>query len=418
MTDQEPPFTSQLFVANKKRSDNGFERDTAGFGKWNAAIDVALPPPREWLLGNSFCRGYVSSVLADGGTGKTALRIAQHLSLATGRRLTGEQVFQRCRVLIVSLEDDADELRRRVLAARLHHNIPLSELDGWLFLATPGISAGKLKIVDAKGRIADGPLKGSLEAAIEANAIDCVTIDPLVKTHRVEENSNSAMDEVLQALTDIAVNYKVAVDVPHHTSKGTERPGDANRGRGASSLIDAVRLAYTLPRMSELEAQTFNIPEGERRQYVRLDHAKTNLVPMSGTATWFKLVGVRLGNATEIYPNGDEVQTVELWIPPSTWAGMDNGMLNRILTEIDHGMPDGTFYSAAPNARTRAGWKVVCRLVPQKTEKQAREMIQVWISTGVLDEREYQNPVTRKPATGLYVDDTKRPGTTCSFDQI
>jgi hypothetical protein len=47
--------------------------------------------------------------------------VAQLLSLATGRPLTGEHVFQRCRVLIVSLEDDADELRRRVLAAMLHH---------------------------------------------------------------------------------------------------------------------------------------------------------------------------------------------------------------------------------------------------------------------------------------------------------
>jgi RecA-family ATPase len=52
----------------------------------------------------------MSSLLADGGVGKTALRYAQLLSLAIGRSLTGDYVFQRCRVLIVSLEDDSEEL--------------------------------------------------------------------------------------------------------------------------------------------------------------------------------------------------------------------------------------------------------------------------------------------------------------------
>ena len=97
--------------------------ETTGLGEWDAGDDTELPPPRGWLLGNVFCRGFLSSLLADGGVGKTAVRYAQFLSLATGRALTGEHVFQRCRVLIVSLEDDDHELRRRILAARLHHNI-------------------------------------------------------------------------------------------------------------------------------------------------------------------------------------------------------------------------------------------------------------------------------------------------------
>jgi len=110
------------------------------------------PPPRGWLLGNTFCRRFLSSLIRDGGVGKTAVRYAQALALATGRDLTGEHVFQRARVLIISLEDDADELRRRILAARLHFNIPASDLDGWLFLSSPGAAAGKLMTTDQKGR--------------------------------------------------------------------------------------------------------------------------------------------------------------------------------------------------------------------------------------------------------------------------
>ena len=52
--------------------------------------------------------------------GKTALRLGQLISLATGRGLLGEHVFRRCRVLLLSFEDDLDELRRRVEAVCVH----------------------------------------------------------------------------------------------------------------------------------------------------------------------------------------------------------------------------------------------------------------------------------------------------------
>ena len=387
-----------------------------GLGEWNAGTDIAPPPPRAWLLGNSICRRYVSSLLAGGGTGKSALRILQALALATGRPLTDENVFQRCRVLIVSLEDDADELRRRILAACLHYDIARSELDGWLFLAAPGAGAGKLKAVNAAGQIIDGQLKTNLCAAIEAHDIDCVILDPLVKAHSVEENSNSAVDGVVQLLSEMAIRYDIAVDVPHHTSKGMDRPGDANRGRGASSLIDATRLAYTLTQMSEEEAKRYDIPQEQRRQYVRYDRAKANLVALGGPVTWFELIGVRIGNGTVMYPSGDEVQTVEVWTPPHIWADLPDALLNGILAEIDRGLPDGTYYTVAPNASTRAAWQVVKRHAAQKSEKDARKIIREWMKSGLLVEFEYDNPQTRKAVKGLRVVNGKRPGTICALD--
>ena len=103
----------------------------SGLNVWSAGRDIDTPPPRGWLLGTTFCRRFLSSLFGDGGVGKTAVRYAQALALTTGRNLTGEHVFQRARVLIISLEYDADELRRRILAARLHFNIPASDLDGF-----------------------------------------------------------------------------------------------------------------------------------------------------------------------------------------------------------------------------------------------------------------------------------------------
>ena len=178
---------------------NGNGHSSFGLSAWNAGEDTSPPSPRGWLLGNTFCRRFLSSLFGDGGVGKTAVRYAQALALATGRNLTDEHVFQRARVLIVSLEDDANELRRRILAARIHFDIPVSEVNGWLFLAAPGAAGGKLMTTDKRGRAVLGQLSANIEAEIIAHSIDLVMLDPFVKSHGVEENLNSAIDDVAQS---------------------------------------------------------------------------------------------------------------------------------------------------------------------------------------------------------------------------
>jgi RecA-family ATPase len=109
----------------------------------------------------------LSSLLAAGGVGKTALRYAQFLSLATGRNLTGEHVHLRCRVLVISLEDDENELKRRMLALMKYHGISHDDVRGWLFVSAPGRSAGKLLEADpVTRRTMVGTLAANIEAAI------------------------------------------------------------------------------------------------------------------------------------------------------------------------------------------------------------------------------------------------------------
>ena len=39
----------------------------------------------------------------------------------------------------------------------------------------------------------------------------------------------------------------------------------------------------------------------------RVDSAKVNIAPPSIEARWFRIVGVPIGNGTDLYPDGDEV---------------------------------------------------------------------------------------------------------------
>jgi hypothetical protein len=162
--------------------------------------------------------------------------------------------------------------------------------------------------------------------------------------------------------------------------------------------------------MSGDEAKTFGgISDEERYYYVRLDKAKVNILPPARVAKWFKLVGVPLHNGNEIYPSGDEVQTVEPWTPPETWENLDSDLLNAILDSIEAGLPDGRRYSDAPRVKDRAAWPVVVKHAPDKNEAQAREIIKTWVKTGVLESRDCEDPTERKTVKGLFVVAEKRP---------
>jgi hypothetical protein len=281
---------------------------------------------------------------------------------------------------------------------------------GWLYYITlEDLKGMKLATMGPNGP-QRGQLAEALKIIVDKLKIDVVGIDPTIKAHELNENLNKDMDYVCDILTnDLAIQRDMAVDLSMHQRKGSKDPGDADSGRGASSVRDAGRLIYTLTTMSEDEAKLFNISEVDRKAYVRLDPAKVNIAPSAQKATWFKLVGVKLGNGTPEYPNGDEVQTVEPWSPPDTWANLSTTALNEALTEIDAGLPTGQRFSSASAAKDRAAWPVVQRHCPDRAEGQCRDIVNTWVRTSLLLNQDYEDPISRKTVKGLYVDNTKRP---------
>jgi hypothetical protein len=330
------------------------------------------------------------------------------LALATGQALIGEHVFIRCRVLMVCFEDGADELRRRITATMIHYGISKSQVRAYLFVTA--VKRSDAKLASAKGNeVVTGVLAEALERAIVRRQADAVFLDPFIKSHSVPENDNAAIDYVVNLLTEILVKHDCAGCTPHHTTKGPVEAGNANSGRGASAMKDAARLVYTLTPMSESEAGLFGVSIDDRPSLVRLDSGKVNIVRRSPHARWFKLVGVFIGNATALYPNGDEVQTIEPWTAPDVFGGLSSAPLNAILDEIDQGLPDGKLYSDHGKATERAAWRVVAKHI-DRTEPQARQIIREWIKTGLLYRETFHDKETRRERQGLRVKAAKRPG--------
>jgi RecA-family ATPase len=168
-------------------------------------------------------------------------------------------------------------------------------MKGWLFMDALGRKDGKLMTSTSMGPT-PGILAARLERTIVERQIDIVMLDPFIKTHGLE-NDNNNIDAVAQILTDVAIKYNIAVDVPHHMAKGAADPGNANKGRGASALKDALRLVRAATAMTPEEAKALGKDEAARRRLIRIDDATLNIAP-ANEARWFRLTGGRSGNAT------------------------------------------------------------------------------------------------------------------------
>jgi hypothetical protein len=140
-------------------------------GEWSAGVDPGPIKPRQWLLGNQFCRRFISSLFAAGGVGKSVVRLLQFMSMALGRSLCGQHVFRRSRVLLISLDDNDDELQRRIQAVLLHYRIERSELEGWMWCCAP--IGRKIALQDHNKRVV-GDLEKSIREAIERRKPDIV----------------------------------------------------------------------------------------------------------------------------------------------------------------------------------------------------------------------------------------------------
>ncbi|MGA0615567.1 AAA family ATPase [Paracoccus sp. KR1-242] len=291
--------------------------------------DPSSIPPRPWVYGNHLQRLMCSVTVSPGGVGKTTLAIMELLCMATGREILGAAVPEALTVWGLFLEEPRDELERRVAASMLHHNINPDELagrfyidgnDSQLCLATQGRDG--IQIVE--------PVSEKLIEHIREHGIDHLTVDPFVKSHRVGENDNSAIDAVATEWARIARECNISVELVHHTRKGNGATLTSEDGRGGSALLNAARDGRVLNRASHEQRQKMGVNTAtDHATYFSVTQDKTNMSTGSG-ASWYRTVGVAIGN-------GDWVATVEPFEVPDTFDGItvkDTLLVQRAIDEL------------------------------------------------------------------------------------
>jgi hypothetical protein len=299
--------------------------------KWQ---DPATIPRRQFLYGHCYARGFVSATVADGGIGKSILKIAEALSIATGLNLLGLTPTERVRVLYWNGDDPYHEVERRIYAACEHYRIDARQLldEGWLFVGTR--DKQPLCIAEMKGRVAtlNQPVIEDICSFIRENNIGFACFDPLRSVHRVPENSNDDMDIIGDAFNVIAERANTAIGLDHHIRKPAFGQGEATTSdaRGATALINKVRLSRVCNIMTPQLAEQARVKEDDRRRHFRVDSGKGNIAP-PGKATWFKIISVPC-------PNGEDTPVVVSWKFPGVFDSITADHMHRVRAAAANGV--------------------------------------------------------------------------------
>lgn len=367
--------------------------------------DLSAIKPRPWIYGRELVRGFVSVLGSPGGTGKTAFVIAVALSVATNRPLLAvskapevyKAIHKAGPVWLYNLEDPADEMDRRIAAAIKHYGIDFDDVADVVY-----VDSGRDRPLVVTQRMLDGtlirtPLVDELVKELKARGITLLVIDPFVQSHTAEENRNEEMNFVMAQWGQVANDAQCAVWLIHHFRKGGQS-GDAESFRGAAAIQGAARVMSTLSTMSAEEAGKLGVDDGDRWQYVRRDNAKANMAPRPTEAEWYRLASVPLENGDDEYPNGDSVQVVEAWAPPSPWDGIPWSLIVRMLDKIEEGPESNERYAAAKQSKDRWAGNVVMQIA-QRQEGQAGVIIKAWLDNGVLEAGTYKSPARKHADT-------------------
>src|SRR5262249_58022789 len=112
-------------------------------------------------------------------------------------------------------------------------------------------------------------------------------------------------------------------------------------------------------------------------------------------ADWYAIENITL-------TNGDDVGVATAWRYPASQATVTPDVVERIVAEIDRGLPNGQRFSNDNAATKRAAWPIVQKHCPDKTRDQCRRIVAGWVKQGSLYEDEYDDPVYGKPRKGLF----------------
>ncbi len=257
-------------------------------------------PKRDWVGRGLALRRETSLIIGPGAASKSALCIAIAVHAAVGKSF-GPWTFEKpLRSVLYNREDSRAEMSARVYAACAKAGIDPAAVASMLTLWSSA-DGGPLFKVMGKDHIISVKEIDQVAARVKALETDLLFIDPMVSTHHEDENDNVAMADVMQAFRLLAIKANVGLPLVQHTPKGSRARGSADAARGASNIVNSVRVAWTVYSADEEDAKAFALPSDYRAKYLRVDDAKSSYQPLSSSAIWFERSSFDLPNGDQSY---------------------------------------------------------------------------------------------------------------------
>ena len=218
-------------------------------------------PPRRFLYGRHFARGFVSVTAAPGGVGKSSLELAEAIAIGTDRDLLGVRPSERTSVWYLGLEDPLEEYERRVAAIALHYDIPGDEIEQALFLDSGRDQNFVIAHEEKNGVKIVEPMFDAIVDNIRRHGLGLVIVDPFVACHAISENDNAKLEKVTRAWAHIANETNCAVELVHHFRKSNGGEPTVDDVRGASAIVGAARSVRILAGMSQEQSDQAGVKD-------------------------------------------------------------------------------------------------------------------------------------------------------------
>ncbi|MGC6473003.1 MAG: AAA family ATPase [Parvibaculales bacterium] len=327
--------------------------------------------PRELIHGLDYIAGTISLTVAAGGVGKSMVVIQEACAIANNGN----------KVMLLMLEDDLNEVKRRVKACLTHHGYDEAKIAENLIVLSEETRLTIARVEHNHPVAVDGHL--IREAAMQFGA-RVIIADPFVQTHEMNENDNGQMNFVADQFRSIAKEQNIAVMLVHHTRKGSEYGTRGENARGASALKDAARSVRELRQLGETEASELNIDASFAHEIICLDHTKANYTKRA-ELRYLRKIPVLLSEASQ---KSQISATVEAYIPETYEDLVTDEHRNEIRQMIIKARKDEKPYVKNPRNGSRniykeAQAKMGLPLVAIK------RMVSEMYEGGVLEKRKY-----------------------------
>ena len=240
-------------------------------------IDPAQLPKRKIIYGLDYIEGTISMTVAAGGVGKSTAIIFEACSIANNGH----------NVMLLMLEDEPNEVRRRVKACVMHHSFDEGKVGANLVILNQEQRL-TMAAVDNKQAVAVDYDK--LRDAIKSFGTRVLIVDPFVQTHQMNENDNQQINFVADLFRSIAKECHIAVMLVHHTRKGAEFGARGENARGASALKDAARNVRELRLPTPNDVKDLNIEPTKANELIIVDHTKANYTRLADLRFFRKVI--------------------------------------------------------------------------------------------------------------------------------
>ena len=191
---------------------------------------------------------------------------------------------------------------------------------------------------------------------------------------------------MVRLLAGLAADLNIAILIVHHTRKplnGSTLEATVADARGASALIDAVRSARVLNRMSEAEGRQAKVDNF--RSYFRADNGKANYAAPASAARWYRIATVTLPNRGPFDDDddgdGDSIGVVTSWRFPQPFDNVTPDHMRKVRAMAAEGS-----YRADPQSPDWIGGAVaeVHDLDVDSDKARIKALLKAWLAEGVL----------------------------------